>query len=218
MSNQSLCLEQIGIQLISSISEQTIIRLWNGKDIIQDFGWSSQIKKNKQMCWSIGPQLTFTFLERNGGLCWHGWRGCSWANFHFSNPWDEGHHNVGTMGSDFFPVVQGCKVGFPDDVEFLTHTQFAYFRHWVEGLPPVQDSPAHCACWSPSLAFPDVWTQDCFMPVPFMVERLLMVPQPRFEVVGAADIELYLLLSIQYNECTNDTIDCRVHSKSQIFL
>ena len=38
MSNQSLCLEQIGIQLISSISEQAIIRLWNGKDIIQDFG------------------------------------------------------------------------------------------------------------------------------------------------------------------------------------
>ena len=37
MSNQSLCLEQIGIQSIFSISEQTI-RLWNGKDIIQDFG------------------------------------------------------------------------------------------------------------------------------------------------------------------------------------
>ena len=38
MSNQSLCVKQIGIQLIYSISEKTIIRLLNGKDIIQDFG------------------------------------------------------------------------------------------------------------------------------------------------------------------------------------
>ena len=56
--------------------------------------------------------------------------------------------------SNFLAMVESCKVRFSDDPKPLSHTQFAYFGHRVEWLPPVQDFPAHFVCGTPFLAFP----------------------------------------------------------------
>ena len=53
---------------------------------------------------------------------------------------------MGAKGSNLLAVVEGCKVGLPEDVESLPHTQFAYFGHRVEWLAPVQYLPAHFVC------------------------------------------------------------------------
>ena len=38
--------------------------------------------------------------------------------------------------SNFLAMVESCKVRFSDDPKSLSHTQFAYFGHRVEWLPP----------------------------------------------------------------------------------
>ena len=53
--------------------------------------------------------------------------------------------------TNFLAVVESCQVGFSEDIKSLSYTQFACFGHRIEGLPPVQDFPAHFVCWSPCL-------------------------------------------------------------------
>ena len=37
--------------------------------------------------------------------------------------------------SNFLAMVESCEMRFSDDPKTFSHTQFAYFGHWVEGLP-----------------------------------------------------------------------------------
>ena len=78
-----------------------------------------------------------------------------------------------TKSTNFLAVVESCKMGLSEDIKSLSYTQFACFGHRIEGLPPVQDFPAHFVCWSPCLTIPNVGTQDSFM--------LVVVAPPRGE-------------------------------------
>ena len=91
-------------------------------------------------------------------------------HFHFLNVSEKRHSDVGAKGSNFLPIVEGSKVGFPDDVKSFSHAQFACFGHWVKRLPSVQDFPIHFPCGASRFTFPDVSTQDSFMFVFRVVE------------------------------------------------
>ena len=75
-------------------------------------------------------------------------------HFHFLDFRKERHRNVWTVGSDFFPVVQTCKVGFSDDIKLLLHAQFANSGNRIERLPSVQNLPGNCVCY--------IWEEICW--------------------------------------------------------
>ena len=52
-------------------------------------------------------------------------------HFHFLNVSEERHSDVAAKGSNFLPIVERSKVGFPEDVKSLPHAQFACFGYWV---------------------------------------------------------------------------------------
>ena len=98
--------------------------------------------------------------------------------------------------SDLLPVVERSLVRFPEYVELLSYTKFASIGHWIEWLTSIQDFPAHFVFRPPCLAIPDVCAQHSFMLVVCIVERLVMMAPPGFEVSGASDILLHLLLPV----------------------
>ena len=102
-----------------------------------------------------------------------------------------------TKSADFLPMIESGKVWLSQDVELLSNTQFTNFGHWVEWLCSVKNFPVHSPCGSPRLAFPNVCAKDSFMFVVRVVERLFMVSPSRFEVRGAADVLLHLLLPVR---------------------
>ena len=46
-------------------------------------------------------------------------------------------------GSNFLPVVEGCKVRLSDNPEPFPGAKFASSGHWIEGLSTVQNFPVH---------------------------------------------------------------------------
>ena len=59
------------------------------------------------------------------------------GHFHFLNISEERHSDVGAKGSNFLPMVERSKVGFPEDEKSFSHTEFASFGDWIERLAPI---------------------------------------------------------------------------------
>ena len=66
---------------------------------------------------------------------------------------------MATMGSNFLPFVQRCKVRPPEDVEFFLGAERAVAGHRCVGGAPVDHLPGDLVGGAASLELPDMGAQ-----------------------------------------------------------